>query len=160
MACRSDNVRNQVAFDSRVEWPRFPRISDVYEASAPIASSLFFLCCRGSGITLLRIPGPRVRARPDVTPGFVGTMFHPGLFTAAFAGYWLEEAAAPYCVFSDAGFEVDIASPEGGTPPCDPGSKVRQRQQMRPKETQGLPHNNRGFLLVLQIRTTLFSRPY
>eukprot|EP00903_Cladosiphon_okamuranus_P008908 g8527.t1 len=39
-------------------------------------------------------------------------------------GYWLEEAAAPYCVFSDAGFEVDIASPQGGTPPCDPGSKA------------------------------------
>lgn len=41
------------------------------------------------------------------------------------AGYWLEEAAAPYFVFTDAGYEVEIASPEGGTPPVDAGSKVR-----------------------------------
>ncbi|CAM9919576.1 unnamed protein product, partial [Sphacelaria rigidula] len=37
-------------------------------------------------------------------------------------GYWLEEAAAPYCIFTDAGHDVDIASPAGGTPPCDKGS--------------------------------------
>lgn len=40
------------------------------------------------------------------------------------AGFWLEEAAAPYCVFVDAGYEVDIASPAGGAPPVDEGSKA------------------------------------
>lgn len=41
------------------------------------------------------------------------------------AGYWAEEAAAPYCVFTDAGYDVDLASPEGGVPPVDAGSKVK-----------------------------------
>lgn len=44
------------------------------------------------------------------------------------AGYWLEEAAAPYYVFSEAGFDVEISSPEGGTPPVDAGSQVRKGQ--------------------------------
>ncbi|CAB1117382.1 unnamed protein product [Ectocarpus sp. CCAP 1310/34] len=39
-------------------------------------------------------------------------------------GFWLEEAAAPHAIFTDAGYEVDIASPEGGAPPVDAGSKA------------------------------------
>ncbi|CAM9892634.1 unnamed protein product [Discosporangium mesarthrocarpum] len=38
-------------------------------------------------------------------------------------GYWLEEIAAPYLTFKDAGFEVVLASVNGGEPPCDKGSK-------------------------------------
>lgn len=38
-------------------------------------------------------------------------------------GYWLEEVAAPYYVFTDAGYSVTLASPKGGTPPCDAESK-------------------------------------
>ncbi len=37
-------------------------------------------------------------------------------------GFWLEEFAAPYYVFKDAGAEVTIASPKGGQPPLDPKS--------------------------------------
>ena len=37
-------------------------------------------------------------------------------------GFWLEELAAPYRVFVEAGVEVDIASPRGGRPPADPKS--------------------------------------
>lgn len=37
-------------------------------------------------------------------------------------GLWLEEVAAPYLLFSDAGIEVTIASPEGGRAPIDPAS--------------------------------------
>lgn len=37
-------------------------------------------------------------------------------------GFWLEELAAPYYVFKDAGAEVTLASPKGGRPPMDPGS--------------------------------------
>ena len=37
-------------------------------------------------------------------------------------GFWLEEFAAPYFVFKDAGVEVVLASPEGGQPPLDPKS--------------------------------------
>ncbi|MDH4848001.1 type 1 glutamine amidotransferase domain-containing protein [Pseudomonas sp. BN605] len=37
-------------------------------------------------------------------------------------GFWLEELAAPYYVFKDAGAEVVLASPKGGLPPLDPKS--------------------------------------
>ena len=37
-------------------------------------------------------------------------------------GFWLEEFAAPYYVFRDAGAEVTLASPKGGQPPLDPKS--------------------------------------
>jgi putative intracellular protease/amidase len=31
-------------------------------------------------------------------------------------GFWLEELAAPYYVFKDAGAEITLASPKGGRP--------------------------------------------
>lgn len=37
-------------------------------------------------------------------------------------GFWLEELAAPYYAFRDAGAEVVLASPKGGQPPLDPKS--------------------------------------
>jgi len=37
-------------------------------------------------------------------------------------GFWLEEFAAPYYVFLDAGAEITVASPKGGQPPLDPKS--------------------------------------
>ena len=37
-------------------------------------------------------------------------------------GFWLEELAAPYYVFKDAGAEIVLASPRGGKPPLDPKS--------------------------------------
>lgn len=37
-------------------------------------------------------------------------------------GFWLEEFAAPYYVFKDAGASVTLASPQGGQPPLDPKS--------------------------------------
>ena len=37
-------------------------------------------------------------------------------------GFWLEELAAPYYVFKDAGAEVVLTSPKGGQPPLDPKS--------------------------------------
>jgi putative intracellular protease/amidase len=37
-------------------------------------------------------------------------------------GFWLEEFASPYYVFIDQGFEVTLASPQGGQPPLDPKS--------------------------------------
>jgi len=37
-------------------------------------------------------------------------------------GFWLEELAAPYYAFKDAGVEVVLASPLGGQPPLDPKS--------------------------------------
>lgn len=37
-------------------------------------------------------------------------------------GFWLEELAAPYYAFQDAGAEIVLASPKGGQPPLDPKS--------------------------------------
>lgn len=37
-------------------------------------------------------------------------------------GFWLEEFAAPYYVFLDAGADITLASPQGGQPPLDPKS--------------------------------------
>jgi putative intracellular protease/amidase len=37
-------------------------------------------------------------------------------------GFWLEELAAPYYAFKDAGAEIVLASPQGGRPPLDPKS--------------------------------------
>ena len=43
-------------------------------------------------------------------------------------GFWLEEGAAPYFVFRDAGVEVTLASPKGGQPPIDPKSDLPENQ--------------------------------
>jgi putative intracellular protease/amidase len=42
--------------------------------------------------------------------------------TGAKTGFWLEEFAAPYYVFKDAGATITLASPLGGQPPLDPKS--------------------------------------
>ena len=43
-------------------------------------------------------------------------------------GFWLEEFAAPYYVFKDAGADVTVVSPKGGQPPLDPKSDAPEAQ--------------------------------
>ena len=43
-------------------------------------------------------------------------------------GFWLEEFAAPYYVFKDAGADITLASPQGGQPPLDPKSDAPDAQ--------------------------------
>src|SRR5271155_5111752 len=43
-------------------------------------------------------------------------------------GFWLEEFAAPYFVFKDAGAQLTLASPKGGQPPIDPKSDLPENQ--------------------------------
>ncbi len=43
-------------------------------------------------------------------------------------GFWLEEFAAPYYAFKDAGAEIVLASPLGGQPPLDPKSDLPEFQ--------------------------------
>lgn len=43
-------------------------------------------------------------------------------------GFWLEEFAAPYYVFLDAGASVTVASPKGGKVPIDPKSDTAEGQ--------------------------------
>jgi putative intracellular protease/amidase len=48
------------------------------------------------------------------------TLGNTGLKT----GFWLEEFAAPYYTFLDAGAQITVASPNGGQPPLDPKSDL------------------------------------
>lgn len=50
-------------------------------------------------------------------------------------GVWLGEFTDPYYEFIDKGYEVTLASPQGGTPPVDPMSKL----------TENITSSNRRF---------------
>lgn len=54
-------------------------------------------------------------------------------------GFWLEEFAAPYYVFKDAGAEITIASPKGGQPPLDPASDADDAQTEATKRFKSDP---------------------
>jgi putative intracellular protease/amidase len=43
-------------------------------------------------------------------------------------GFWLEEFAAPYYAFKDAGAHITVVSPKGGQPPLDPKSDAPDAQ--------------------------------
>lgn len=43
-------------------------------------------------------------------------------------GFWLEEFAAPYYAFKDAGADITLVSPLGGQPPLDPKSDAPDSQ--------------------------------
>jgi putative intracellular protease/amidase len=55
-------------------------------------------------------------------------------------GFWLEELAAPYYTFRDAGAEIVLASPKGGQPPLDPKSNepASQTEATRRFETDAV----------------------
>lgn len=62
-------------------------------------------------------------------------------------GFWLEEFAAPYYVFKDAGVALTLASPKGGQPPLDPKSDepgaqtaATERFKQDPEAQQALAH--------------------
>lgn len=62
-------------------------------------------------------------------------------------GFWLEEFAAPYYVFKDAGVDLTLASPHGGQPPLDPKSDepgaqtaATERFKQDPEAQQALAH--------------------
>jgi putative intracellular protease/amidase len=62
-------------------------------------------------------------------------------------GFWLEEFAAPYYVFKDAGVTLTLASPQGGQPPLDPKSDepgaqtaATERFKQDPAAQQTLAH--------------------
>ena len=54
-------------------------------------------------------------------------------------GFWLEEFAAPYYVFKDAGAEITLASPKGGQPPLDPKSDAPDAQTEATKRFKSDP---------------------
>ena len=54
-------------------------------------------------------------------------------------GFWLEEFAAPYYVFKDAGATLTLASPQGGQPPLDPKSDEPDAQTEATRRFRGDP---------------------
>jgi putative intracellular protease/amidase len=52
-------------------------------------------------------------------------------------GFWIEEFAAPYYAFIDAGIKVSIASVAGGQPPIDPKSELEDFQTPATKRYDG-----------------------
>ncbi|TCQ04059.1 type 1 glutamine amidotransferase domain-containing protein [Sphingomonas sp. PP-CC-3A-396] len=52
-------------------------------------------------------------------------------------GFWLEELAAPYYVFKDAGVDITLASPAGGQPPLDPSSAKPDAQTDATRRFEG-----------------------
>lgn len=65
-------------------------------------------------------------------------------------GFWLEEFAAPYYVFKDAGVDLTLASPQGDQPPLDPKSDepgaqtaATERFKQDPAAQQALAHTVR-----------------
>ena len=52
-------------------------------------------------------------------------------------GFWLEEFAAPYYVFKDAGADITLASPKGGQPPLDPSSGADDAQTEATRRFKG-----------------------
>lgn len=52
-------------------------------------------------------------------------------------GFWLEELAAPYYVFKDAGAQIVLASPQGGQPPLDPKSDEPDSQTADTRRFEG-----------------------
>ena len=54
-------------------------------------------------------------------------------------GFWLEEFAAPYFVFKDAGATITLASPKGGHPPLDPKSDADDAQTDATRRFQSDP---------------------
>jgi len=45
-------------------------------------------------------------------------------------GFWLEELAAPYYEFCEAGADITLSSPAGGEPPLDPRSDRPEARRM------------------------------
>ena len=64
-------------------------------------------------------------------------------------GFWLEEFAAPYYVFKDAGATLTLASPAGGQPPLDPRSDEPDAQ------TPSTERFNKDAAAQQQLATTL-----
>ena len=67
-------------------------------------------------------------------------------------GFWIEEFAAPYYQFQNAGYEITLASPAGGQPPIDPKSDSPDNQT-----PATVKYKNDTQLLELMAATTKLS---
>jgi putative intracellular protease/amidase len=68
-------------------------------------------------------------------------------------GFWLEEFAAPYYVFKDAGATLTLASPAGGQPPLDPKSDDPSAQTDATKRFKADPEAQQALASTVQLDT-------
>jgi putative intracellular protease/amidase len=66
-------------------------------------------------------------------------------------GFWLEELAAPYYVFKDAGAEITLASPKGGQPPLDPKSNEPSFQTDQTRRFEADPDANKQLAQTIRL---------
>lgn len=66
-------------------------------------------------------------------------------------GIWLEELAAPYFRFRDAGADVTLASPKGGQPPIDPNSQVPDALTEATKRFEGDKDAQKAFANTVKL---------
>ena len=72
--------------------------------------------------------------------------------TSEKTGFWLEEFAAPYYVFKDAGVEITLASPLGGLPPLDPKSNAPASQTESTRRFKADPAAQAALASTLKLR--------
>ena len=70
-------------------------------------------------------------------------------------GFWLEEFAAPYYVFRDAGATIALASPKGGQPPLDPKSDEPDAQT---KATERFKADIEGNALLAETKKLMMEK--
>ena len=73
-------------------------------------------------------------------------------------GFWLEEFAAPYYVFKDAGAEVTLASPLGRQPPLDPKSDDAASQTDFTRRFKSDPAAQAALSRTLKLRDAAASK--
>ena len=66
-------------------------------------------------------------------------------------GFWLEEFAAPYYVFKDAGANIILASPKGGQPPIDPSSDSADAQTDDTRRFKDDPETQKHLATTLKL---------
>ncbi len=66
-------------------------------------------------------------------------------------GFWLEEFAAPYYRFLDAGANVILASPKGGQPPLDPKSNEPDFQTDQTRRFEGDPSAQQALATTVRL---------
>lgn len=66
-------------------------------------------------------------------------------------GFWLEEFAAPYYVFKDAGANIILASPKGGQPPIDPSSDNADAQTNDTRRFKDDPETQKHLATTLKL---------
>lgn len=68
-------------------------------------------------------------------------------------GFWLEEFAAPYYVFKDAGASITLASPRGGQPPLDPKSDEPDSQTDATRRFKDDPEAQKALANTVKLST-------